>query len=81
MIELLAPVRLQVKTITSDNGKEFAQHKKVKQKLFSHFFFADAYASWRRRVGLRACLRVVTLDKSRGLEMLPMQASCVLIKV
>ncbi|MGP5538346.1 IS30 family transposase, partial [Psychrobacter glacincola] len=35
MIELLAPVRLQVKTITSDNGKEFAQHKKVKQKLFS----------------------------------------------
>ncbi|WP_350643821.1 IS30 family transposase, partial [Psychrobacter sp. HY3-MNA-CIBAN-0198] len=26
MIELLKPVRLQVKTITSDNGKEFAQH-------------------------------------------------------
>ena len=48
MIELLAPVRLQVKTITSDNGKEFAQHKKVKQKLFSSFFFADAYASWQR---------------------------------
>jgi IS30 family transposase len=48
MIELLAPVRLQVKTITSDNGKEFAQHKKVKQKLFSPFFFADAYASWQR---------------------------------
>ena len=48
MIELLAPVRLQVKTITSDNGKEFAQHKKVKQKLFTPFFFADAYASWQR---------------------------------
>ena len=49
MIELLAPVRLQVKTITSDNGKEFAQHKKVKQKLFSRFsFFADAYASWQQ---------------------------------
>ena len=48
MIELLKPVRLQVKTITSDNGKEFAQHKKVKQKLFSLFFFADAYASWQR---------------------------------
>nr|WP_201583632.1 IS30 family transposase [Psychrobacter immobilis] len=28
MIELLKPVRLQVKTITSDNGKEFAQHKR-----------------------------------------------------
>ena len=48
MIELLKPVRLQVKTITSDNGKEFAQHKKVKQKLFISFFFADAYASWQR---------------------------------
>ena len=48
MIELLKPVRLQVKTITSDNGKEFADHKKVKQKLFSPFFFADAYASWQR---------------------------------
>lgn len=48
MIELLKPLRLQVKTITSDNGKEFAQHKKVKQKLFSPFFFADAYASWQR---------------------------------
>ena len=48
MIELLKPVRLQVKTITSDNSKEFAQHKKVKQKLFSSFFFADAYASWQR---------------------------------
>ena len=48
MIELLKPVRLQVKTITSDNGKEFANHKKVKQKLFSPFFFADAYASWQR---------------------------------
>ena len=48
MIGLLKPVRLQVKTITSDNGKEFAQHKKVKQKLFSLFFFADAYASWQR---------------------------------
>lgn len=48
MIELLKPVRLQVKTITSDNGKEFADHKKVRQKLFSPFFFADAYASWQR---------------------------------
>ena len=48
MIALLMPVRLKVKTITSDNGKEFAQHKKVRQKLLSPFFFADAYASWQR---------------------------------
>ena len=48
MIDLLTPVKIQVKTITSDNGKEFADHKKVRQKLFSPFFFADAYASWQR---------------------------------
>lgn len=45
IIGLLTPVRLQVKTITSDNGKEFAYHKAVKQSLYSGFFFADAYAS------------------------------------
>jgi len=48
MINLLAPVKLQVKTITSDNGKEFADHKKVKGRLYSRFYFADAYASWQR---------------------------------
>ena len=48
MINLLAPVKLQVKTITSDNGKEFADHKEVKGRLYSRFYFADAYASWQR---------------------------------
>uniref|UniRef100_UPI00191AAFD8 IS30 family transposase n=1 Tax=Psychrobacter frigidicola TaxID=45611 RepID=UPI00191AAFD8 len=48
MIDLLTPIRLQVKTITSDNGKEFADHKEIKQTLFSLFYFADTYASWQR---------------------------------
>lgn len=45
MIERLTPIRLQVKTITSENGKEFANYKDIKQKLFSPLFFADAYAA------------------------------------
>ncbi|WP_201618091.1 IS30 family transposase [Psychrobacter urativorans] len=48
MIDLLTPIRLQVKTITSDNGKEFADNKEIKQTLFSLFYFADTYASWQR---------------------------------
>ena len=48
MIDLSTPVKIQVKTITSDNGKEFADHKKLRQQIFSTFFFADAYASWQR---------------------------------
>lgn len=48
MIHLLTPMRLKVKTITSDNGKEFAYHKAVKQGLYSMFYFADTFASWQR---------------------------------
>ena len=48
MVVMLTPVRLHVKTITSDNGKEFADHKAIKQRLYSGFYFADAYASWQR---------------------------------
>jgi IS30 family transposase len=31
--------------ITSDNGKEFMQHKKISEKLSTEFFFAQPYAS------------------------------------
>ncbi len=48
MISLLTPMKLKVKTITSDNGKEFAHHKAVKQGLYSMFYFADTFASWQR---------------------------------
>lgn len=48
MVNMLMPVKLNVKTITSDNGKEFADHKEVKRRLYSRFYFADAYASWQR---------------------------------
>ena len=48
VITLLTPVRLRVDTITSDNGKEFAHHKKIKEHLESMFYFADPFASWQR---------------------------------
>lgn len=48
IIELLTPYRGLVKTITSDNGLEFADHAKVDQALGCRSFFADAYASWQR---------------------------------
>jgi len=35
-------------TITSDNGKEFADHQWIAQKLCIDFFFAKPYASWQR---------------------------------
>ncbi len=48
MINLLAPFKELVKTITSDNGKEFAQHQKIAERLQSNFYFADPHSPWQK---------------------------------
>lgn len=48
VINLLAPISDQVHTLTSDNGKEFADHKMIADKLNASFYFAHPYASWER---------------------------------
>jgi IS30 family transposase len=48
IINALAPYKELVHTITSDNGKEFANHKIIAQKLNADYFFADPYSSWQR---------------------------------
>lgn len=47
-IELLSPMKDHIKTITADNGKEFAEHQKIAEKLGIDFFFAHPYHSWER---------------------------------
>lgn len=44
----LLPIKDRVLTITSDNGSEFARHKKIALNLNANFFFADPYSSWQR---------------------------------
>ena len=46
--ELLRPVAEKVHTITSDNGREFAQHQAIASKLEAAFYFAHPFASWER---------------------------------
>lgn len=48
IIELLKPFKGKVHTITSDNGKEFADHQVVSKELEVDFYFAHPYASWER---------------------------------
>lgn len=48
IIHLLSPLSDQVITLTSDNGKEFADHKMIAKKLKAQFYFAHPYASWER---------------------------------
>jgi transposase, IS30 family len=39
---------LPVKTITSDNGREFARHQQIAARLEADFYFAHPYSSWER---------------------------------
>jgi|TARA_Y100000031_G_C8163451_1_gene358179 IS30 family transposase len=47
-IELLAPYKDAVLTITADNGKEFAYHEEMTAALGAAVYFADPYSSWQR---------------------------------
>lgn len=48
VIDIMTPYKQFVHSITSDNGKEFAEHKKISKKLLTEFFFAHPYSSWER---------------------------------
>lgn len=44
----LRPLKDRVKTITFDNGREFADHKKMEAHLDARVYFAHPYSSWER---------------------------------
>lgn len=44
----LARHKDRVQTITSDNGREFANHEQIARSLEADFYFANPYHSWER---------------------------------
>ncbi len=44
----LKPLNTRVKTLTVDNGKEFADHQAIDQVLGIQTYVADPYCSWQR---------------------------------
>ncbi len=44
----LRKVKRLIHTITADNGKEFAKHEEIAQKLEINFYFCKPYHSWER---------------------------------
>ncbi len=48
MIAMLKPFSMCVHTLTTDNGREFAQHERIAAKLGADFYFAHPYSSWER---------------------------------
>jgi IS30 family transposase len=49
-VRRLKPLRRHVHTITYDNGKEFAAHRKTARALKAKVFFATPYHAWERGV-------------------------------
>jgi IS30 family transposase len=48
VIELLKSLPVRVHTITSDNGREFADHERIARDLCADVYFAHPYSSWER---------------------------------
>jgi len=48
IVEGLQPFAGRVKTLTCDNGKEFASHIKIDQAIKSTGYFARPFTSWGR---------------------------------
>ena len=48
IVDKLKPMAVRVKTLTFDNGKEFAAHEHIDAQLQSTTYFARPFASWER---------------------------------
>ncbi len=48
IVQRLHPQRRRIHTITTDNGREFADHKTIADKLQAKFYFAQPYQAWQR---------------------------------
>lgn len=47
-VALLTPFMGSIKTITTDNGSEFAEHKYIAKRLNTRVFFTHPYSSWEK---------------------------------
>lgn len=48
VIRMLFPYRKTLRSITTDNGSEFANHLAITKKLGVTVYFADSYCSWQK---------------------------------
>ena len=68
IIELLEIWLPYLHTITSDNGKEFAAHKRIAEALSIDYFFANPYSSWERGANVRRSTHEYQIKKTDNNE-------------
>lgn len=77
---MLLPYKHNVKTITTDNGPEFADHKWLEKALYTKIYFAHPYCSWekglieytnklyRQYIPKRVISRILRIIKSKNIN-------------
>ena len=48
VVRILMPYKASIKSITTDNGSEFAYHEYITKKLGVPVYFTDPYSSWQK---------------------------------
>lgn len=74
MIKVLRPFIGKIRSITLDNGKEFAGHERVSEELGTQVYFAHPYSSWERGLNenTNGLIRQY-LEKGKSLQGLTME--------
>ena len=83
IIEALTPLAAKVKTLTYDNGKEFALHEKIAEKLQAKSYFAHPYHSWERGLNenTNGLIRQYALKGSSFDDMTPADVKAIMNKL
>lgn len=50
VIDMLKPFKDSIRTITTDNGREFAAHRKIAEAIGTSVYFTDPYSSWQKEL-------------------------------
>jgi len=71
----LKPLNLRGKALTVDNGKGFAVHQAIDQRLVIQTYFTDLYFSWQRgsNENINGLLRQY-IPKKRRMKLSPMRS-------
>jgi IS30 family transposase len=83
VIELLKSLPIRTRTITADNGKEFADHERIARDLHTDVYFAHPYSSWERATNenMNGLIRQYFPKKRKFATITEQEINCVIEKL